>query len=114
MEGDSMRVVHEEILHICDQCGEKFSTLNELISHDAGHILLTVEEGLTYLLTLSDGCTEGRWEAAKEFTEAYKLLRERLPGRTFTITPFESKYTEENDYGGSTAVTTYLVFVNPL
>lgn len=51
-----------------------------------------------YLITLPDGCTPGRWEAAKEFVLAFSELRQKEPRCSFQLTSFS-----HDSNGGVTA-----------
>lgn len=73
----------------CDECGEKFASNKEAEQHF--HATQTLSRGnpLMFLIALPDGCTPGRWEAAKEFTTAIQTLREKYPSRKFQYVPFD-------------------------
>jgi hypothetical protein len=72
----------------CDECGEEFSSNKDAAQHfHATHTLS--RNPLIFIITLSDGCTPGRWEAAQEFVAEIKMLREKYPSRKFQYIPFD-------------------------
>ncbi len=71
----------------CGECNARFDTNLELEQHF--HIVNTVRRGSVYLLLLPDGCTPGRWEAAKAFAEALVELRQKCPNKQFQFVPFD-------------------------
>lgn len=58
-------------------------------------IAVVREEPLTLLLKLPDGCTPGRWEAAKAFAEILAEVCKKHPGKNFQLLPFS--YSTLND-----------------
>ena len=52
------------------------------------NILLVQEEPLTLLLTLPDGCTPGRWEAAVSFAGIIRETKIKYSGKKFQLLPF--------------------------
>lgn len=80
-------------MHRCTECGKEFETNKEFDIHF--HLVQTVSaEAGVYLITLPDGCTPGRWEAAREFAEAVLELKVKVPNRTFSFTPFSFENVE--------------------
>lgn len=51
-------------------------------------ITIVREEPLTLILTLPDGCTSGRWEAAEAFADILAEMNKRYPGKNFQLLPF--------------------------
>jgi len=71
----------------CAECGAQFDTNLELEQHF--HAVNTITKGSIYLLLLPDGCTPGRWEAARAFAKAIAELREKCPNKQFQYIPFD-------------------------
>ena len=71
----------------CVECGARFNTNLELEQHF--HAVNTITKGSIYLLLLPDGCTPGRWEAARAFAKAIAELREKCPNKQFQYIPFD-------------------------
>ncbi|MDB5244547.1 MAG: hypothetical protein JWN18_417 [Parcubacteria group bacterium] len=46
---------------------------------------------LVLVLSLPDGCTSGRWEAAESFAASITRARQLYPGRQFQFIPFSYK-----------------------
>jgi hypothetical protein len=77
----------------CPWCTEEFETHSALESHEAGHrVKKVVDDPLTFLLVLPDGCTPGRWEAAEAFAEAVAELRQACPDVEFQFVPFSHEW----------------------
>jgi hypothetical protein len=84
-------------VEICNICGEEFENREGLDSHDAEHVVRPVgDHHLTYLLTLPDGCTPGRMEAAVALASAYRKLRDKHSNQGFHLVPFS--YSEGGRY----------------
>lgn len=67
------------------------------------------DEPLTLMLTLPDGCTPGRWEAAEAFAEIIAEMHNRHPGKTFRLLPFS--YDTPRD-GANPALNAVLAIAN--
>jgi len=64
----------------------------------------TVLDGTgVYLISLPDGCTPGRWEAAIYFAEAMAELRENFPGRSFSFVAFGFSHEPSENFHGVNA-----------
>jgi len=59
-----------------------------------------------YLVSLPDGCTPGRFEAAREFAQAFDAIHRLHPVASFNYVPFD------HEGGQDGAVTAYLVIVH--
>lgn len=76
----------------CDICGEEVANVPAMESHWAGHAVRPMKENpLSYLLVLPDGITEGRYEAAEAFVDAYAELKQKHPEVQFNFFPFSFK-----------------------
>ncbi len=76
-------------MHTCDICGTEFEKRSDLTDHWDNHLVKPVsEEPLVRMLTLPDGTTPGRFEAAEKFAEGIKELREKHPDMRFQLIPF--------------------------
>ncbi|MEK9184308.1 MAG: hypothetical protein AAB892_01095 [Patescibacteria group bacterium] len=76
-------------MHRCDICREEFEKRSDLTDHWDNHLVKPVsDEPLVRILTLPDGITPGRFEAAEKFAEAIKELRAVYPGVQFQFIPF--------------------------
>ena len=53
---------------------------------------------LVLLITLPDGCTPGRWEAAESFAQSIAELREKYPGVKFQFIPFGYEIYKKGHY----------------
>lgn len=56
-------------------------------------ITVVMPHPLMLMITLPEGCTEGRWEAAESFAGSVAKIRESYPGKTFQFIPFLFKTT---------------------
>ena len=75
----------------CEFCDHISESLAEARSHFAGHSVKPVlidKRSSTILITLTDGCTPGRWEAAEEFANAFMELHKKFPSQQFQFVPF--------------------------
>ena len=77
----------------CEICGEEVAGgVLEMDSHWAGHAVRPVKKNpLSYLLVLPDGVTEGRYQAAEVFVDAYAELKQKHPDVQFNFFPFSFK-----------------------
>ena len=55
---------------------------------DNNEIVVVIEAPLTLMLTLPDGITAGRWEAAVVFAGNVRKIREQYPSKAFQFLPF--------------------------
>ncbi len=87
-------------MHICTECGQEFANNKEFDGHFHAVQTVSKEAGI-YLVTLPDGCTPGRFEAAEAFAKAVLELKAKVPNRMFTFTPFDHE--ESSRFGGVNA-----------
>lgn len=77
----------------CKICGEEVvGGVLEMENHWSGHAVRPVKnDPLSYLLVLPDGITEGCYEAAEAFVDAYAELKQSHPDVQFNFFPFSFK-----------------------
>ena len=83
----------------CEECGIEFLAETERDSHQQGHRVKTIQLlPHVALISLPDGCTPGRHEAAVYFAEAVAELANRFPERRYQFASFDHEESER--FGG--------------